>query len=361
MSANDVKRKLTKVKEPSREPLKLSTGSTMLNLACTGDAYAGYLSGHYYYLVGDSKSGKTFLSLTCLAEAASNPEWDSHRFIFDNVEDGALMDIQKFFGSKVADRIEPPAIDAEGEPSPSRTIEEFYFNLDDALKDDRPFIYVLDSMDSLSSDYEGDKFVEHKRAFKKGTEAPGSYGDGKAKINSSGIRIALRKIKEKNSILIVISQTRDNLGFGFETKTRSGGRALRFYATIEMWSSCGKSIEKTAMGKTRKIGAWSDIEVKKNRVSGRERKVSIPIYPAFGMDDIGSCVGFLLAENHWEKAKGKGAGKIEVPEFGFSGTEAALIKKIEEDGLEQDLRDIVQDVWNEIEAACDPGRKPRYE
>ena len=93
----------------------LSSGSSLLNLACTGDVHKCFLKGHYYHIVGDSQSGKTFLSLTCLAEAARNPAFKDYRFIFDNAEDGALMNIEHFFGKKVKEKnVPPPVSEDEG-------------------------------------------------------------------------------------------------------------------------------------------------------------------------------------------------------------------------------------------------------
>ena len=331
----------------------LSSGSSLLNLACTGDVKKCFLKGHYYYLVGDSQSGKTFLSLTCLAEAAINKAFDNHRFIFDNAEDGALMDIKHFFGNKVAGRIEAPG----KKQVFSETIEDFYYHVDDAIKDGRPFIYILDSMDSLSSEAEKIKFQDQKKANRKNKVITGSMGDGKAKKNSAGIRQLIPALKASGSMLIVISQTRDNMGFGFEKKARSGGHALQFYAALEIWSSCGKKIEKTVKGKDRPIGVNTILKIKKNRVNGKDRQVEAPIYYSIGFDDIGGCINYLLDENHW----GLFGQTIKAPEFDFEGTKNGLIKKIESQKLENKLQLLVQTVWNEIEAACDPGRKMRYE
>ena len=330
----------------------LSSGSSLLNLACTGDVKKCFLKGHYYYLVGDSQSGKTFLSLTCLAEAAINKSFDKHRFIFDNAEDGALMDIKHFFGSKVAGRIEAPG----KKQVFSETIEDFYYHVDDAIEDGRPFIYILDSMDSLSSDAEKTKFQDQKKAKRKNKTITGSMGDGKAKKNSAGIRQLIPSLKASGSILIVISQIRDNMGLSFEKKSRSGGHALKFYATLEIWSSCGKKIKKTIKGKPRSIGVNTVLKIKKNRVNGKDRQVEVPIYHAIGFDDLGGCINYLLDENHW----GLSGQTIKAPEFDFEGTKKELIKKIEGENLENKLQSIVQAVWNEIELACDPMRKNRY-
>ena len=58
----------------------LSTGSTLLNLACTGKTHAGFLPGYYYFIVGDSVSGKSFLSLTHNSRSNITHLFSSNRF-----------------------------------------------------------------------------------------------------------------------------------------------------------------------------------------------------------------------------------------------------------------------------------------
>lgn len=352
-----VKRKKPTKNNPANESDQyLSTGSTLLNLAISGHPDRGYMRGKYYLFVGDSMSGKTFFILTCLAEASLRKDFDDYRFIFDNAEDGALMDIGKFFGKSVEERIEPPMTEG-GNPIYSNTIEEFYYHVDDAFLEERPFIYILDSMDALSSDPEQSKFDEQKEAHRKGKSTTGTFGDGKAKINSSGIRKLLSRLKKTGSILIVVNQTRDNLGFGFEKKTRSGGRALTFYATLELWSSIKGKIKRTVRGKQRQIGVECSVRVKKNRIKGRDRTVQVPIYHSFGIDDVGSCIDYLLEENHWKVAK---SGFFDAIGFGGKLSRDNLIKRIEREGEVPRLREIVTKVWNEIEDACVIERKARY-
>ncbi len=337
----------------------LSTGSTMLNLACTGKPDGGFLEGHYYLLVGDSDSGKTFLSLTCLAEAAKNPEFDDYRLIYDGPEGGALMDIERFFGSKVAGRMEPPGLESDGSPHYSSTVQEFYYHVDDALKKGKPFIYILDSQDCLSSREEISKFEEVKQAFRKGKEKEitGSYGDSKAKCHSANMRKLMGPLRESGSILIVINQTRDSFNM-FESSTYSGGRALKFYSTLQIWSSpCGK-IEKNVRGKKRQLGVFCKVRVKKNRVTGRDRSVVIPIYHSFGIDDIGGCVDYLVAEGVWVKDGSKICATSLGPDH--KSDREGIVKWIEEGALEDDLRQQVEETWNEIENSCSIHRRKRY-
>lgn len=345
----------------------LSTGSTLLNLACTDRPEIGFLKGGYYYLVGDSTSGKTWLSLSCFAEACRNKAFSSYRLVFDDVEGGALMDVEHYFGREVARRMEPPAV-KKGLPVYSDTIESFYFHITDLLKEGKPFIYVLDSQDSLTSSAAAGKFQKQKKAAEEGEEAAGSYGDGKAKYHSEHLRMVLAGLRRTGSILIIIGQTRDNLGMGFEPKTRSGGRALRFYANLEIWTSIAGKIKRMVRAKERTIGVRCLAEVKKNRVTGKvgkDRSVQIPIYYDLGIDDVGSCVDFLISEKHWPKLK-KDDGKetkdrYDATDLLFKGTRNQIIAHIEEEDLEAKVRTLTAKVWKEIEDECMPHRKRRYE
>lgn len=356
-----VKRVLKKKRaRPKAEPKDyLSTGSTLLNLAITGKPDCGFLRGCYYYVVGDSKSGKTFLTLTCMGEAAINPLFDQYRLIFDDAENGALMDFARFFGPRMAARVEPPRKGKGGQPIYSRVIEDFYFHLDDAFQSGKPFIYVLDSLDSLSSGQEQKKFKERKNAARKGTLAKGEMIDGKAKINSSGLRNQMAALRDTGSILLVIGQTRDNVGVMFgPKKTRAGGRAPTFYATCEMWSSVARKIKREVRDKPRTVGSVVRVEVQKNRIDGRERVVEVPIYYSTGFDDIGGCIGYLISEGHWKS--NKELTKVAAPEYEFKGDIENLVAYIEREGLEPDLRQITREVWEDVERACAVQRKSRY-
>ena len=352
-----IKQQLSKKPKDQIKPSDyLSTGSTLLNLACTRLAKGGLLKGKYYLFCGDSGSGKTWINLTILAEASINKNFDDYRFIYDDIEDGALMDKSRYFGEALAERLEPPARYEDGDPKFSQDIQDLYYNIDDAVDDGRPFIYIVDSMDGLTSEEANEKFEDQKKARRAGRKTAGSYGDGKAKKNSTDLRRVVSRLRETGSILIIIAQTRDNLGFGFKTKTRSGGRALKFYATLEIWSAVKGTIKKTVKSKKVAIGTTVQFRIEKNRVTGRDRTVEFPIYYDTGIDDVGSCIDFLIDRDHFP-TRGK---KIKADCFEFIGTKEKLIEKIEEEDLYQDLQEEVEFVWEEIEKASQIKRKNRY-
>jgi RecA/RadA recombinase len=354
MNIDDVKKVLMADMIPKtlKKSDLLSTSSTLLNLALSGKKEGGWAKGRYFFFVGDSSSGKTFLTLSCLAEAAANKEFDDYRLIHNDVEGGALMNVKKFFGQKLAERIETHH---------SETVEQFYDGIFNLHQEGRPFVLILDSQDALQSEYEKKKTEEARDAREKGRKAKGDYGDGKAKIHSRRLREVVSDLEKSGSILIIINQTRDNIDAGlFEPPTTySGGRALRFYATAQVWSSTRSRLKKIVRNKDRQIGIMSKVEVKKNRLTGKEWKVDVPIYHSYGVDDIGSCVDFLVVEGHWKKAA---SGVITAKDFvGFSGYKDNLIRQLQEEGLENEIREITEDVWKNIEAACIIDRKPRYE
>ena len=351
----------------------LSTGSTLLNLAFSDNPFGGLLKGHYYFVVGDSESGKTFLCLTCFAEAARNRQFDNYQLIFDQPEHGALMNMDAMFGEAAADRIRPPAEAPDGRPLYSDSLEAFYYNLDEATKRG-PCVYVLDSMDVLIPKADEKKYEEHKAAYmrhrdeetggkvekkKKGEEEAkdpaGSYGTAKAKLNSEFLRKSMKRLKDTGSILIIISQTRANIG-GYG-KTRSGGRALRFYATVEMWSSIEERLTRTVHGKHHEIGVRVELDVQKNRITGKRAAVLVDIYPSYGMDDVGSMVDWLVEEEWWPVTK----ETITAKGLGLSASRAKLIALIEEKGLQRDVQAQCGRCWDELQAALALHRRPRYE
>ena len=77
----------------------------------------------------------------------------------------------------------------------------------------------------------------------------------------------------------------------------------------------------------------------------------------YGVDDVGSCVDYLVTEKHWEKKR----GVIIAKDFeGIRSVRDDVIKEIEDNDLQDELKEIVQSVWQNVEAQCSVDRKPRY-
>lgn len=357
MSAEKLKQALRKKKEPEvGEPHYLSTGSTLVNLAFSGKAKGGYKPGLCYSFVGDSNSGKTWLALSALAEASIDPHFDSHRLIFDNAENGAHMDVAKFFGKEFLSRVEPLGGTRES-PAHSSTLEEFYDRID-AVLEDGPVVAVLDSMDALWTENEEDQVKKEKNARLKGREVSGSYGTSKPKMNSARLRVLANKVEKTGSVLIIISQTRDNIGFGarFQPKTYSGGNAIKFYSRVQMWTSVKKRLKKEHRDKTFVQGTLMQVKVTKNHVTGWEGTVDLPILYDVGIDDTGANVDYLVDLGHWKKGK----GGIVAPELDITLPRESLVLHVEKNNQERRLQEAVERVWYEVQEAVRIARKPRY-
>jgi hypothetical protein len=299
--------------------------------------------------------------MTLFAEAAKNPAFAKHRLIFDQPERGADMDVEKYFGSKVAARLEPPRGKVNS-PEYSTSVRELFYNLDDAL-DKGPCIYVIDSVDGIGIEEDDEKFYEEKAAWEKDKEVAGSYGTAKAKYISKHAHRIVQRLDEHGSIFVAISQTRDRIGT--PGKTRSGGRALKFYAHLEVWFAVKGPITKTVLGREREIGSIIQPDIQKNRFTGWEGKTHLlSFYRTSGFDSTGAMIDFLTSESFWEcEGKTLETQKITAPEFtGYKTVKRdALIQHIEESGKEEDLTRLVCELWAKIEAGCAVVRKPRYE
>lgn len=334
----------------------LHSGSVMLNLACTDSLDGAWGIGRMVNLIGDSSAGKTLLALSMLAEASINPEFAEHDLIYDDAESALSFDLSGMFGSKFSERIKAPNYDGEGVAIHSDTIQDFFYTCKRLLKAGKPFIYVLDSFDSISSVDEAKKIEDNYQAHEKGKDEKGSYGDGKAKVSSQIFRSIIRDLDRNNSFLLIISQTRENLNAmnPFDKKTRSGGKALKFYATHEIWLALKGAIK----SKDRKVGAYVRAKITKNKITGKLREVDFPIYYDYGVDDIGAMIDFMVEEKQW----GKSGNSIVIPAIDFKGTEDKLIKLIESDKkIESKIRRMVQKTWNDIEESLQLGRKKKYE
>lgn len=335
----------------------IPTGLTLLNLSLADSPFFGYREGSVVNICGDSHSGKTLLALTCLAEAAQLEAFDGYDLILDDAEEANAFDVEVLFGTKLAKRLQPPPGNDEEHPN-SKSVEDFQDNIRRCLNSGKPFIYVLDSLDSLTSDEEVSRMDADMKAREAGKEIKGSYGMVKPKKMSELFRVIVSDIKATSSLLIVLSQTRDNIDpMSFTKKTRSGGRALEFYSSIIMWLSHTGKVTVTAQGKPRTIGNKTKIKVTKNKYTGKLRDVEFQSYYSIGLDDIGGMVEWMLDEGYW---KGGGQTKILADELGLEATKKKLIQEIEEQGLVRKLQKVVGKKWRQLEESIKLDRKPRF-
>lgn len=362
MSASDMLRQF--VPERVNSENYLSSGLTLLNLATTNNPDCFVEKGTYDLFVGESSSGKSFLAAQILAEAANNPNFDDYALIYDDVEHGCLFDIEQMFGKKLKQRIRAPRHDESGTPICSSTVEDFFFAVDDFQDAHKPFVYVLDSMDSLTSSASDVKFEENKSQRRadldKGKETSQltqGYGDGKAKQISGNLRRVVKRLPDTGSILIIISQVRDNItGYGPKF-VRSGGQALKFFAHEEFWLYNVRKLTRTVDKKERQYGNLTRIDLVKNRITGLKSSVEFPILIGAGIADPDSCLEWLCEEGRIIRPA-RSNGLYDYPALGLKLNREAMITKMEED-FGPFKRDITE-TWNGILTAISSIRKRKY-
>lgn len=361
-AAETVKRR--KRDERSKDDL-LPSGSTLLNCALADTAYGGLGQGKIVNIVGDSSAGKTMIAETLLAEMANDPQYDDYALYLDDSEHALEMDIGGLFGKKASERIKAPKYDADGEPIYSDTVEQWYARMLALIEQGEPFVYVLDSLDTLTDASEYEQAAELTRAAAKddsdGLAMPGSYGMAKAKLMSQILRTLKGQLARTKSTLVIISQTRDNINArpGQATKKRAGGKALEFYCSHVVWLTVTKTHKAGKKGAEEIIGRQVEAKVSKNKLTGKIRSVVFDIYYDYGVDDIGSCVDFLIKQGI---IKQKGAYLTALC-LGYDESmyRKDLISAIEEN-LDQigRLRELVHQAWLGKEEALALGRKPRF-
>ena len=344
----------------------IPTGSTLFNLSLSDNYEGGYSIGKFSNLIGDTHAGKSLIALTMLAQCSYLKRFDNFTLIYDDVEASNEFDVSYLFGSKVEKRIRFDII--------SNSAEDFYGNIYRKIKEGRPFVYILDTFDAIAS--EEDK--ERAESLADGKKAGGTYGTSKPKLASEMFRTIKSDIKNLDAFLLVISQTRDNIGFGakFKPKTRSGGKALGFYSAHENWLSVVQQVKEKDVA----IGAITECKCTKNKLTGKKRHIRIPIFSDYGIDDISANVDFLVEENYWKKKEVKkkktddepvkrgrkkksegGSNIIVAEEFNLEGVRRKIIYDIENDQLDKELSMLVGEVWKSKEDSLRLNRRPRYE
>jgi len=188
--------------------------------------------------------------------------------------------------------------------------------------------------------------------------SPG-MGDGKAKINSSGLRRLRNKLPINGSIFVCVSQERTDITTGF--KTVSGGAALRFYADTALWLTKGKPITKDWDGITRQYGQYSTFRIDKNRTSGMKAKIEFPILIGTGISDVDSCVDWLAEEKQFRVPKVAATQSWEgtFPDGStFKLTRQKLIEYFEDHP--EVVKEMMRRRWYDILDHVVPVRKKRY-
>lgn len=341
-----------KLIEPKTNPTVelISSGSDLLDCALGG----GFPLGKVINVIGDKSSGKTLLICEAIAKAYKKYNEDIKVF-YDDTEAGFSFDTEEIWGYKM-----PVLSSEDGEDDCSETVEDLISSvkkrLKPYLKSKTPCVYIVDSLDGLTSESEIEHADNREKARENGTKQTGTYGTQKAKLLSEFFRLVKNDLKDSNCLLIVISQIRDKIGVTFGKRTtRSGGRALDFYCSQIIELAEVEKLENTVQSIKRKVGVRIRANVAKNKIAKPFRQAEFQILFDYGVDNIDSNLCFLF-DLLTDTGKTKKRVDIEWDDQKFTDR-SKLIAYIEENDQEEILLKAVKEKWNTIEDSFKPNRK----
>ncbi len=317
---------------PSPSIKFISSGCTLLDCALGG----GYALGRVVNIVGNYSSGKTLLAIEAMAGFDFTYPEGNKRY----------NEVEAAFDKEYAAALGMP-VDAIDFAEDCLTVEDFYNDFDETIKKNqktnKPGLYVLDSLDALSDKAETERDI-----------GEGSYGANKAKKMSEAFRRINQNAAKSQTALMIISQVRDNIGVVIGKKTtRSGGRALDFYASQVINLQQIGRITKTRKQVTRPIGINVRAKIEKNKIGLPFREVEFPIYFGYGIDDIEASLNWLLSVKRMDVVDAKN-DKKDVTSI---RKECNKYDDTEYFEFQENLSKQVKTIWKEIETEFLPDRK----
>lgn len=310
----------------------IPSGCTLLDCVLGG----GWPLGRIANIVGDKAVGKTLLGI----EAAANFAIVYPEGLMWYREAEAAFD--EHYARKLGLPVDKIDFGPEGIGSAWDTVEDIFEDLEKCLdKADKkgvPGLYIVDSLDALSSRPELARKVDE-----------GTYGLEKQKMLGQLFRRLSRRLGASNVALIFISQVRDKIGVTFGDKhTRSGGKALDFYASQILYLSHLKIFHKTIGGAKRATRVLIRAKSKKNKIVMPFRDCDFSIRFGYGIDDIKASLDWLAEVKMLDRL---GLTQSKVKGYLEQAEEAPAKARV---AIAQEVRRVVVTAWNEVEDRFQP-------
>lgn len=344
-SQGDIASKIVGAAESANEVNQLpevhdycSTGSTLLDLAIAGKLPGGIPIGRIVHVYGGGSTCKTVLGTTVLGYAQRTGKF-AHMADIEHTLDpkfaaiyGLNCNDPKTF--KLTTKLDPdPKKENSIEGMFDRYINDIIYPKGHAKKiNDSPKIIVVDSVTALPSEVELEESLDAS-----------SYSVTRAKQMSRGFRKYIFPLTTSNTTLFCIDQTRDNLAagpFGGKKEVTSGGRALEFYSSVQIYLKHDSNIT-NPKGVTQ--GIWVKFQIAKNKVSAPFRSGRFKITWEYGLDDISSNIYFLALDQLGKDAAKNRSEKVTI--FGEEHQICHWSKVIEDSNREEELRQEVWKIW----------------
>lgn len=312
----------------------ISSGCLTLDLALGG----GWAENRVANVVGDKSSGKTLLAIEAAANFGMKHPKGKIRY----------RECESAFDVAYAESLGMP-VDRVDFDQPLETVEDMF---EDILRvtagAKQPELYIVDSLDALSDRAEMERDMDQ-----------GTYGAQKAKNLSQMFRRTVRVLARSRVTVIIISQVRSKIGVSFgRNTTRSGGRALDFYASQVLYLNSADIEKRALQGESRAVGINVKARVDKNKIALPYREAAFQIRFGYGVDSVGASLDWL------SKIGALGDVGITLPRGAKEHDKAMRMLKrsymtadVEPKVPAADIEEAVRRQWYEIEGKFLPTRR----
>ncbi len=287
----------------------ISSGSLLVDKAL---GIGGYPRGRIIEIYGPESSGKTTLALHAIAEVQKT----GGKAAFIDVENAIDPVYAKNLGVNIDDLL-------LSQPDSGEQALEITSML---VRSGAIDLIIVDSVAALVPQAELD-----------GTMSDNSIGL-QARLMSKALRNLAREMNKNKCTVIFINQLREKIGIMFgNPETTTGGRSLRFYASVRIEIRKGEAIKQG----TEIVGNKTNVKIAKNKVAPPFKTAQIEIRYGEGISrmaeiiDLGVEYNLLEKSGTWFSYKGEKIGQ---------GKENARIYLKEHPEVAEELEKQIRDI-----------------